>query len=148
MNTKLLEAATRVTNSITRVPDRLSTPDGESIRTEYARIFGKCIAAGLANSGGLYLDLPFQASLLTDPVMFATHGALVVLDHPTRPEQYEFIMNKVHILHLNKSQSLYQGRYPRLIYIPTERKEWIKASVMANRLSRFEFRGPFAKEIM
>ena len=148
MNPKLLEAVTRVTNSITRVPDRLSTPNGESIRAEYARIFGACIAAGEANFAGLYLDLPFQASLLTDPAMYSTHGALVVLDHPTEPEQYEFAMSKVHILHLNKNQSLYQGRYPRLIYIPTERKEWSKASMMFNRLSRFEFRGPFAKEVL
>ena len=146
MNHKLLEAATRVANSITRIPDRLSSPDGESTRTEYARIFGECITAGLANSGGLYLDLPFQASLLTDPVMYATHGALVLLDHPTEAEQYEFAMSKVHIVQLNKNQSLYQGRYPRLFYIPTERGEH-KAGLMVNRLMNLEFRGPFAKEI-
>jgi len=147
MNPKLLEAVTRVTNSIARVPDRLSTLEGESARAEFARIFGVCINAGMIDTEGLYLTVPFQASLLTDPVMYATLGALVVLDHPTKPEQGEFAMNKAHILQLHPKQSLYQDRYPRLIYIRTERGE-SRASWMVNRLMNFEFKGPFAKEVL
>lgn len=146
MNREFVETVARVTNSITRIPDRLSSHDGESTRAEFARIFGECIAAGVTNSEGLYLHIPFQASLLTDPIMYATHGALVVLDHPTTPEQSEFAMNNAHIIQLTKTESLYQDRYPRLIYIPTERGE-NRASWMRERLWRFEFRGPFAKEL-
>jgi len=146
MNPQLLEAVKRVTNSITRVPDRLSSHDGECTRAEFARIFGECITAGVITSEGLYLHIPFQASLLTDPIMYATHGALVVLDHPTKPEQSEFAMNNLHIIHLPRKQSLYQDRHPRLIYIPTDKNE-SKAGWMCDRLRRFEFHGPFAKEI-
>ena len=146
MNTEFIETVARVANSITRIPDRLSNPDGEFARSRFARIFGECIAAGVANSDGLYLHIPFQASLLTDPIMYATHGALVVLDHPTTPEQSEFAMNNAHIIHLPRKQSLYRDRHPRLIYIPTDRSE-SRVSWMCDRLRRFEFRGPFAKEL-
>lgn len=147
MNTEFIETVTRVTNSITRIPDRLSTPDGESARAQFARIFGDCIAAGVVNSDGLCLYIPFQASLLTDPIMYATQGALVVLDHPITAEQFEFAMSKVHIIPLPRKQSLYHDRHPRLIYIPTDRSK-SRASWMCDRLRRFEFRGPFAEEML
>jgi hypothetical protein len=149
MNPELLETIARVTKSITRIPDRLSTPVGESARAEFARIFSKCINAGMIDPEGLYLTLPFQASLLTDPVMYTADGDIFVLDHPTKPEQGEFAMNNAHIIKLHPNNSLYQNRYPRLIYIPTERKEpAVSIGQRVNRLRRFEFHGPFAKGVL
>ena len=149
MNTEFIETVARVTNSITQIPDQLSTPTGESARADFVRIFGKCINAEVVEPKGLYLTLPFQASLLTDPVMFVTNGDIFVLDHPTTPEQGEFAMNNAHIIHLNPKHSLYQDRHPRLIYIPAERKK--SAISMGERvfgLLSFEFRGPFAKGVL
>lgn len=147
MSNELIEAVTRVTNSIARVPDRFSNPDGESIRTDFARIFGKCINAGLVDSGNLYLTLPFQASLLTDPVMYVIPGALVVLDHPTKEGQSEFAMDNVHIAQLSRGNSLYQDRYPRLILVSHTKKYAVSPSLMINRVMSLGFKGPFAEEI-
>jgi hypothetical protein len=145
MSNEFIDTLTAVIKSIKRVPDRLSTPEGESARAEYARIFGDCIASAKPDFEGLYLTLPFQASLLTDPVMFITGGGFVLLDHPIEAEQYEFAIS-AHILNLNRELSLYESRYPRLIVIP-QKHEAIAASWMVNRLSKFEFKGPFAKEL-
>lgn len=145
MSNEFIDTLTVVTKSIKRVPDKLSTPEGESARAEYARIFGDCIASAKPDFEGLYLTLPFQASLLTDPVMFITGGGFVLLDHPIKAEQYEFAIS-AHILNLNQDQSLYENRYPRLIVIP-QKHETIAASWMVNRLMNLDFKGPFAKEL-
>jgi hypothetical protein len=77
--------------------------------------------------------------------MFITGGGFVLLDHPTKAEQYEFAIS-AHILNLNRDLSLYENRYPRLIVIP-QKHETIAASWMANRLMSYDFKGPFAKEL-
>ena len=146
MSNEYLETLTAVTKSIKRVHDRLSTPQGENLRADFARIFGDCVAAAKPDFEGLYLALPFQASLLTDPVMFITGGGFVLLDHPTKAEQHEFAINAL-VIPLNCDVSLYENRYPRLIVIP-QKHETIAVSWMVNKLMSLDFRGPFAKEAL
>lgn len=136
----------RVEELILRMPDRLSTPKGEVLRSEYASIFGKCIVGHEQKEGGLYLTLPFQTSLLTDPVLYIVAGGLLVLDHPTRSGQSEFAFGeRAHIIELNRKCSLYEGRFPRIIACARKREE-IGVSGIVNRLSAYDFSGPFAKE--
>ncbi|WP_396189375.1 hypothetical protein [Flavobacterium sp.] len=145
MGNEYIETLTAVTSSIKRVPDQLSTSEGETIRANFARIFSDCITSVKTDCDGLYLALPFQASFLTDPVIFITGGGFVLLDHPTKAEQYEFAIN-AHVISLNRDVSLYQNRYPRLILVP-QKHETIAGSRMVNRLAKLNFQGPFAKEV-
>jgi len=135
----------RIQDSIKRIPDRLSNPKGEAARSEFARIFGRVIIGHEDKEGGLYLALPFQTSLLTDPVLYLVAGGLLVLDHPTRPGASEFAFgDRAHVHDLPRHYSLYENRYPRIICCPRKHEE-IRASAMVNQLSACDFRGPFAK---
>jgi len=135
----------RIKDSIKRIPDRLSGPKGEDARSEFAQIFGRVIIGHEDKDGGLYLALPFQTSLLSDPVLYIVAGGLLVLDHPTRPGASEFAFgDRAHVHDLPRNWSLYDNRYPRIISCPRKREE-IQLSGMINRLSAYDFRGPFAK---
>lgn len=136
----------RINDSITRVPDRLSSPKGEAARSEYVCIFGVCINGHEHNEGGLYLTLPFQTALLTDPVLYIVGGGLLVLDHPTRSGQSEFAFgNHAHVFDLPRHLSLYENRHPRIIACARKGEE-IVVSWMLNRLMNLNFNGPFAKD--
>ena len=146
MTTEFIETLNRISGSIARLPDRLSTPGGESTRTEYAHIFARCIAGHLAEHDGLYMTLPFQVSLLTDPFLFIVSGGLLVLDHPTQPQQFDFaISSYAHVVDLNQCDSLYEARHPRLIACH-RKHETISVSWMINQLAQLGFRGPFRSE--
>ncbi len=80
----------RINASFIRIPDRLSNPKGEAARAEYFKIFGSCIFGHHQEEGGLYLSLPFQTALLTDPVLYIVGGGLLVLDHPIRSGHVDF----------------------------------------------------------
>lgn len=134
----------RINASFMRIPDRLSNPKGESARSEYFKIFGSCILGHYQEEGGLYLSLPFQTVLLTDPVLYIVAGGLLVLDHPIRSGQSEFAIN-AHIIDLSRTCSLYENRYPRIISCPRKGEE-IRPSWMVNRLMNLGFKGPFAKD--
>ena len=135
----------RIQNSIKRIPDRLSTPKGKEVRSEFAEIFGQIIIGHEDKDGGLYLTLPFQVSLLTDPVLYIVAGGLLVLDHPTRSSQSEFAFGEqAQVIDLNLKYSLYENRFPRILACPRKREE-IRAGWMVNRLMEGNFRGPFAK---
>ncbi len=145
MNNELALTLARINNSITRIPDRLSNQKGETIRAEYARIFGMSVLGQQEREGGLYLTLPFQTSLLTDPVLYIVAGGLLVLDHPTRSSASEFAFGEhAHVHDLNRRWSIYENRFPRIITCARKHEE-IKASYMVNRLMACDFRGPFAK---
>ena len=136
----------RIQDSIKRIPDRLSTPKGEDVRSEFASIFGRVLLGHEDKSGGLYLALPFQVSLLTDPVLYIVAGGLLVLDHPTRSGASGFAFGeRAHIIDLNRKCSLYENRFPRIITCASKRDE-IQASYMVNQLMACGFYGPFAKE--
>ena len=136
----------RIQDSIKRIPDRLSTPEGEDVRSEYAEIFGRVIIGHQNKEGGLYLTLPFQASLLTDPVLYIVAGGLLVLDHPTRSGASEFAFGKrAHVIDLPRHWSHYENRFPRIITCASKRDQ-IEASYMVNQLMACGFYGPFAKE--
>ena len=131
----------RIDDSIMRIPDRLSTPQGEAIRSEFARIFGLAIAGHEYKE--LYLKLPFQVSLLTDPVLYVVAGGLLVLDHPTRSSASEFAFGeRSHVVDLDKRCSIYDGRHPRIIAC-ARKHEKIAVGWMYNRL--MDFHGPFAR---
>ena len=135
----------RIQDSIKRIPDRLSTPKGEDVRSEFASIFGRVLLGHEDKSGGLYLALPFQVSLLTDPVLYIVAGGLLVLDHPTRSGESEFAFSKsAHIIDLHRKCSLYENRFPRIITCARKHEE-LQASCMVNRLMACDFHGPFAK---
>ena len=135
----------RIQDSIQRIPDRLSNPVGEDARAEFARIFEQSIIGHEQKEGGLYLALPFQVSLLTDPVLYVVAGGLLVLDHPTRRGASEFAFgDRAHVHDLPRQYSLYENRYPRIITCPRKREE-IQLSYLLNRLSAYDFFGPFAK---
>jgi hypothetical protein len=74
MSNEFTFALARVKDSIMRVPDRMSTTKGKALRAEYVRIFGVCINGHEHDDGGLYLTLPFQSALLTDPVLYIVGG--------------------------------------------------------------------------
>lgn len=135
----------RIQDSIKRIPDRLSTPKGEDVRSKFAQIFGRVLLGHEDKSGGLYLALPFQVSLLTDPVLYIVGGGLLVLDHPTRSCASEFAFGKhAHVIDLPRHWSHYENRFPRIITCARKHEE-IQASCMVNRLMACNFHGPFAK---
>jgi hypothetical protein len=145
MTNEYTHTLARINDSIKRIPDRLSTPKGEDVRSEFAEIFGRVIIGHENKDGGLYLTLPFQVSLLTDPVLYIVAGGLLVLDHPTRSGASEFAFGETaHIIDLNRKCSLYENRFPRMISCPRKREE-IQASWMMNELKYNGFYGPFAK---
>ena len=43
MTNEYTHTLARINDSIKRIPDRLSTPQGEDVRSEFARIFGQVI---------------------------------------------------------------------------------------------------------
>ena len=135
----------RINDSIKRIPDRLSTPKGEDVRSEFAGIFGRVIIGHENKDGGHYLTLPFQVSLLTDPVLYIVAGGLLVLDHPTRRGESEFAFgDRAPVINIPLNCSLYENRYPRIIVL-TRRREEIRAGWMVKRLASCGFYGPFAK---
>lgn len=140
----------RVNASITRVPDRLSNPKGEALRAEYAHIFGIGLLGGEQKRGVEYITLPFQVSLLTDPVLYLIAGGLLVLDHPTRPGASERAFGKfVHVHDLPRHYSLYENRYPRTITCickgEVQKGKKYNLGLLINRLAEGKFRGPFAE---
>jgi len=146
MTNEYTQTLARIHDSIKRIPDRLSTPEGEAARSEFAVIFGQVIIGHEDKDGGLYLTLPFQTSLLTDPVLYVVAGALLVLDHPIRRGASEFAFGDLaHVHDLPRHWSLYANRYPRIITCARKREE-IRVSYMLNRLMTCDFFGPFAKE--
>ena len=143
---EFFDTLTCIKSSIVRVPDRLSTVDGEATRAEFARIFGKCV---IGREDTTYLlTLPFQAALLTDPILYGVGSGFIVLDHPTQSGQYGFaIEDCAHVVDLPRKDSLYEDRYPRII-VCARKREKIEVAIMLNRLMQCEFRGPFAKEVV
>jgi hypothetical protein len=145
MKQDFFETVARVIDSVQRLPDRLSNPTGEAVRSEYARIFGLCIIGHEHKEGGLYLGLPFQVSLLTDPLLYIIGGGLLVVDHPIQRGQDEFAFGKAtHVVDLNPRYSLYENRYPRMI-VCARRGEKIAPARMLHQLSSLKFHGPFSK---
>jgi len=144
MTNEFTECLTKITNSITRLPDKLSTTQGEKNRQEFASIFGTCILGRLEDAEYGYMALPFQASLLTDPIIFIVAGGHVILDHPVRDEQHIWII-PTHTVSLNQKVSLFENRHPRLIAIPHSHGE-VQLSWMMNRLRQLEFVGPFTDD--
>ncbi len=146
MNNEFTLTIARINDSIQRIPDRLSNTVGEDARSKFAGIFGQSIIGHEQKKGELYLTLPFQTSLLTDPVLYIVAGGLLVLDHPTRPGASEFAFgDRAHVHDLPRHWSLYENRYPRIISCPRRREE-IQVSGMVNRLISCDFFGPFEKE--
>lgn len=148
--TEFEEITQRLTASITRIPDRLTVtdkhPDGGP-RSAYARIFAQCALATEAEPI-LYGALPFPAALLTDPHIFHIGGGLLVLDHPTRSEQFESIFHshrRVHVADLSPKWSLYENRFPRLIQCARKGEKPAPPSLLINRLRSAGFHGPFHK---
>ncbi len=136
----------RVKDSIKRIPDPLSNPNGEDTRSAFARIFGQVIIGHEDKDGALYLTLPFQVSLLTDPVLFIVAGGLLVLDHPTRSGASEFAFGeRTHVIDLPNRWSLYEKRHPRMLAC-ARKGESIQAGWMVNELMYNGFNGPFVKK--
>jgi hypothetical protein len=150
MNQEFTLTLARINDSILRIPDRLSSPKGEAIRAEYSRIFGMGVLGYEHKEGGLYLTLPFQISLLTDPVLYIVAGGLLVLDHPTRSGAGEFAFGeRAHVIDLPRHWSLYESRFPRAIACVRKgeirKGEKYRLDLLINRLTEGSFRGPFAK---
>jgi len=69
-----------------------------------------------------------------------------VLDHPNRSGASEFAFgDRAHVHDLPRHWSLYERRFPRIISCARKGEE-IHLSGVVNRLSAYEFNGPFAKE--
>ena len=150
MNKEFTLSLARVNDAIMRVPDRLSNAKGEALRSQYARIFCIGLLGHEQREGWQYLTLPFQTSLLTDPVLYLIAGGLLVLDHPTRPDASEFAFGKhAHVHDLPRHYSLYENRYPRTITCirkgEIQKGEKYNLGLLINRFKEGNFRGPFAK---
>lgn len=150
MNNEFTLSLARVNDAIMRVPDRLSNPKGEALRSEYARIFGIGLLGHVQREGLQYLTLPFQTSLLTDPVLYLIAGGLLVLDHPTRPGASELAFGgHAHVYDLPRHYSLYENRYPRAITCirkgEIQKGGKYSLGLLINRLTEGNFRGPFTK---
>jgi len=147
MNPELQAFNQRIEASIRRIPDCLSRhPEGASVRAEFARIFGLCIG-GAEEPTGMYSLLPMHLSLLTDPHLFIVPGGFVVLDHPTRPGEFDWSFDLdgrrgVQVHDAPAWWSLYENRHPRFIVCP-HKGETVHLSAMLNRLTHEGFHGPF-----
>lgn len=147
MKSELQEFNQRIESAIRRIPDRLSSqPEGESIRADYARIFGLCIG-GTERHTGMYSLLPIHLSLLTDPHLFIVPGGFLVLDHPTRSCEFDWSFDLGDRLGVRANSapawwSLYENRHPRLIVF-SHKGESVHLSVMLNRLTNQGFHGPY-----
>jgi hypothetical protein len=106
-------------------------------------IFATCMVGTVEKNQASIILLPFQASLLTDPVIFITGGGVLVLDHPIEYGIFEFPISKyAHVADLPQKYSLYENRYPRIIAC-AKKREKIELSVRLNRLMYADFTGPF-----
>ncbi len=144
--TEYEEITARVKASITRIPDSITAggASGLACRAKFSGIFANCIVGHEADPD-FFASLPFQTSLLTDPHIYIVAGGLLVLDHPTKPEQFLSAIDSkdTHVVDLNKNCSLYEGRHPRMIGC-CHKGERVAMSWILNRLMLCEFRGPFA----
>ena len=150
MNNEFTLSLARINDAAMRVPDRLCNPKGEALRSEYARIFGIGLLGHEQREGWQYLTLPFQTSLLTDPVLYLIAGGLLVLDHPTRQGASELAFGgHAHVYDLPCHYSLYENRYPRMITCirkgEIQKGEKYNLGLLITRLAEGNFRGPFAK---
>jgi hypothetical protein len=143
----LQELDRRIERAIFRIPDRLSTPIGEAVRVDWAHEFARAMG-GAVMPVRMLACLPFGPHLLTDPVVIRVRSGFVVLDHPERPQELEWVFDmdrsrtRVHIRMVPKWWSLFENRHPRLIAVP-DAADPLPVTNRLNRLANVGWHGPF-----
>jgi hypothetical protein len=135
----------RIERAIVRIPDRLSTPQGEAVRVDWANTFARTLG-GAVMPVRMLTCLPLGPHLLTDPVVIRVRFGFVVLDHPENAGEFDWAFNLhpsggcTQVLDLPRWWSLHENRHPRLIAFPDAR-ETLAAADLLNRLDGWH--GPF-----
>ena len=113
------ELSRLVDQTIVRVPDALTGVGGDTAyfcRKAFAGEFAAHIGAKHVFNPALFVTLPFQLCLLTDPHLFGVKNGHLILDHPTiANDGHEYWFGRCASLHAR--HSLYQNRYPRMIAV-------------------------------
>lgn len=137
----------RFERSITRIPDRFSTPSGEALRREWAEQMAAVMGGSLESNPNRSLGVvPVHPHCWTDPVLIGLPlMGFVVLDHPVNLGWFEDHMRlhgRVAVHDCPRWWSLYEARAPRLVACPVDRKV-IQLSDLCNRLTAIGWHGPW-----
>jgi hypothetical protein len=134
----------RIERAIVRIPDRLSTPEGEVVRADWASTFARVLGGTIAPVRMLGV-LPVHPNLWTDPVVIRVFTGYVVLDHPEAVGAFEWAFEqfspRVAICDCARWWSLYENRRPRLVACP-DKGEVVQLSDLMARVG-YTWHGPF-----
>lgn len=151
MATSFDELSRLLDRSIVRVPDAMTRAERDSdyfYRKEFANELAACMGAKHVINPAIYLTLPFQLCLLTDPHLFEVIKGHLILDHPTVANdgnEYWLSQNCAYV-GLHARHSLYQNRYPRMIALNGAGKaNPVELSKYTNELMYRRHEGPFEK---
>ena len=146
MSDEFAELDRRIERAIVRIPDRLSTTNGERIRADWADAFAR-VLGGAVVPVRMFAFLPFPTALLTDPLPIQVCGGLLVLDHPKNDHEFDSAFQlgvhrgRVQAHPCPRWWSLYDKRHPRLIVCP-DPGEAVQLSDLLNRVGN-TWHGPF-----
>jgi hypothetical protein len=134
----------RTERAIVRIRDRLSTPEGERIRADWAREFARLLG-GEVMPVRMLACLRLPAHMLTDPVVVRVFTGYVVLDHPEAFGAFEWAFQqfstRIAIYDCARWWSLYEKRHPRLIACP-DRGKVVQLPDLIDRVG-YTWHGPF-----
>ena len=144
---KFADLDRRIEAAIRRIPDRLSTPEGELVRLDWACTFALNLGGELAPVRH-FAFLPFHLHLLTDPVLMRLRTGYLLLDHPQTVDLFDWAFEmdspcqRAQIVDVAHWWSLYDNRYPRLIVVP-DRGESLLVAELLTRLTNQGWHGPY-----
>lgn len=147
MSDEFAELDRRIERAIVRIPDRLSTPEGELIRADWAREFARALG-GEVMPVRHFAFLPIHPNLLTDPVLVRKRTGHLLLDHPQTADLFDwaFEMDRprkcAQIVDVARWWSLYENRHPRLIVVP-DKGESLPVAELITRLTNQSWHGPY-----
>ncbi len=134
----------RIERAIVRIPDRLSTPEGEVVRADWASTFARVLGGTIAPVRMLGV-LPVHPNLWTDPVVIRVCTGFAVLDHPPNSGLLDWAFQqcspRVQVHDCPTWWSLYERRFPRIIACPDAGKT-LGVSELITRVG-YSWHGPF-----
>ena len=144
MSDEFAELDRRIERAIVRIRDRLSTPEGDLIRADWASTFARILGGTIAPVRML-ASLPLPAHMLTDPVVVRVFTGYVVMDHPQTAELFDWAFQqfspRIAIYDCARWWSLYEKRHPRLIACP-DRGKVVQLPDLIDRVG-YTWHGPF-----
>jgi hypothetical protein len=142
---ELAELDHRTERAIVRIRDRLSTPERERIRADWANTFARLLG-GEVMPVRMLACLRLPAHMLTDPVVVRVFTGYVLLDHPEAFGAFEWAFQqfspRIAIYDCARWWSLYENRHPRLIVVP-DKGESLPVAELITRLTNQGWHGPY-----